>query len=157
MIVVELMNNQSPVNKINKYLIGGPTYDCLLKENTSILRPIIILRTSDNIASYNYMSIGAFGRYYFIDDIRSVHNDTWEIQAHVDVLETYKDAILANRAIIRRQENRFNLYLDDPEFKTFNTEKIQTIKFPANTGFSKTLKYVLTVNGSYGLQNEGGA
>ena len=79
----------------------------------------------------------------------------WEISAHVDVLETYSAAIKANSAVIKRQQNQFNLYLDDPEFKTYNKEQIQTKRFvnPAG-GFSKQLQYILTVNGSQA--SEGG-
>lgn len=71
----------------------------------------------------------------------------WEIHAHVDVLETYASAIKANSAVIRRQEGKYNLYLDDPEFHIYNSERIQTLKL-TNSEFSKGLKYVLVVNGS---------
>lgn len=154
-ITIELLNNSSPVEKIGKSLTTGGSYTCLLKENTSILDPVIVLQTSDSIYNYNYMYISDFGRYYFIKDIRSLNNNRWEISAHIDVLETYKTQIKANNAVIRRQQNLYNLYLDDPEFKTYNYERIQTLKFKNGTNpFSKNLKYVLTVNGSY--EAEGG-
>ena len=93
------------------------------------------------------MYISEFSRYYFIDDIVSIHNNVWDVSGHVDVLETYKSAILNQSGVIRRQQNLYNLYLDDPEFKTYNYEQIQTLKFAANS-FNKALNYVLTVNGS---------
>ena len=151
MISVQLMNNSSPVEKIGKTLSVGTSYSCALKDDTSVLNPVIILQTSDNIFSFNYMYISDFSRYYFIDDIKSLNNNRWEIHAHVDVLETYKTQILNNDVVLKRQQNMFNLYLDDPEFKTYNTESIQTIKFKNGSGFSKNLKYILTVNGSYGV------
>lgn len=151
-ISVQLMNNNSPVEKIGKSLSSGTSFSCALKDTTSILKPSLIIRSSADIFSYNYMYISDFGRYYFIDDIISLHNDLWEVKGHVDVLETYKAAILQNSAVIRRQQNKFNLYLDDPEFKTYNTETIQTVKFKNGEGLSKTLKYILTVNGSYEVQ-----
>lgn len=145
---VKLCHNSSPVEKIGKSIDSGlDITGCALKEETSILRPVIRILTTSDITGYNYMYIAQFNRYYFIDDIVSVHNNRWEVSAHVDVLETYKSQILSNSGVIRRQEKLFNLYLDDPEFKTYNYEQLQTIKFPANT-FSKTLTYVLTVNGS---------
>lgn len=146
MLSVNLMKNTSPVEKIGKALISGGSYQCALKDNTSVLRPVIIIKTSDPIYSFNYMHISDFGRYYFIDDIISLNNNMWEVHAHVDVLETYKTAILSNSAVIKRQEKRFNLYLNDPEFKVLNPEKIQTLKFPA--GFNKVLNNILVVNGS---------
>ena len=146
-LTVDLMTNSSPVEKIGKSLTAGASFTCLLKEDTSVLRPVIEVVSSSNLSGYNYMYISDFGRYYFIDDIVSLNDGRWEISAHVDVLETYKSAILANSAVIKRQESQYNLYLDDPDFLTYNYERIQTIKFPANT-FTKTLNYVLAINGS---------
>ena len=101
---VNLCNSSSPAEKIGKTLSAGNTYGCDLKENTSVLNPVIIIKTTDPVYSYNYMYISDFSRYYFIDDIISLHNNIWEIHGHVDVLETYKNAIRSNQAVIRRQD-----------------------------------------------------
>lgn len=144
---VTLYNSTSPVEKIGKTLTAGGTYSCNLKDTTSILNPVIIVRTSDPVYNYNYVYIQEFGRYYFINDIKSVNNNVWEISAHVDVLETYKDAILSNTAVIRRQSTLYNTYLNDPEWKTYAYETIAAYKFKT-TPFSKALKYILTVAGA---------
>ena len=144
---VTLYVSSSPVEKIGKDLGTGSDFTCELKDDTSILNPMIKIYSTSNLSGYNYMYIAEFGRYYYINDISSPRNNEWDISAHVDVLETYKDAILTNSAVIRRQESQYNLYLDDPDFLTYNYERIQTIKFPANT-FTKTLNYVLAINGS---------
>jgi hypothetical protein len=146
-LTVKLQKTSSPKNKIGKTLTGDKTYNCWFKNPTSILRPVIVLETSDDLTAYNYMQISELGRSYFIDDIVSLHIDMWEIHAHVDVLETYATQIKANTAVIRRNENQYNLYLNDPELITLNTEQISTYKF-SKTDFSKTLNYVLVVNGS---------
>ena len=148
-LTATLKVNSSPVEKIGKTLSTGLDFSVTLKEGTSILRPVLLLSspTQSPLTGYNYMYISAFSRYYFIDDIKSIRNDLWEISAHVDVLETYATAIKNNSAVIKRQEKLFNLYLDDGEFKTYNYEKIQTLQFPENT-FSKNLAYGLVVNGS---------
>lgn len=148
-LTASLIVNSSPVEKIGKSLSAGLDFNVTLKDGTSLLRPVLLLVSTSQapIIGYNYMYIQEFGRYYFIDDIKSVRNNMWEISAHVDVLETYKTAILANSAVIKRQTGQYNLYLDDPEFHVYNYEQIQTKKFPANS-FSKTLTYILTINGS---------
>ena len=145
---VTLCNNSSPVEKIGKTLSAGTDFTCALKDNTSILRPTLVLR-SDNasLAGFNYMKIPQFSRFYFIDDIVSLHNYQWEISGHVDVLETYKTAILNNDAVIKRQAAMYNTYLNDPEWKTYAYEQIAAFKFP-NTPFSKALKYILAVAGA---------
>lgn len=145
-LTVQLMNNASPVEKIGKTLSNGITFNCVLKENTSILDPVIFITTSAAVYGYNYMYIQELGRYYFIKDIVSVNHVKWEVHGHVDVLETYATQIKANKAVIKRQAKNFNLYLNDPEFCTLNPEKIQTLKFP--TGFNKTLNNILVINGS---------
>lgn len=147
---VTLKVNSSPVEKIGKTLTIGTDYTCTLKDNCSILKPVLDISSSDNITTFNYMYISEFGRYYFIDDITSLHNNIWRISAHVDVLETYSTAILANDAVIKRQQKLFNLYLDDNEFKLYNKEQIQTLQFKQTTGqgLSKTLTYILVTNGA---------
>ena len=145
---VDLYQNESPVEKIGKNLTNSHTIsDVVLKRDTSILRPILLINSVQDIYTYNYMYISEFGRYYFIDDIRSVNNNMWEISAHVDVLETYKSQILANTAVIRRQSLKYNTYLNDPEWKTYSYEQVAAFKFPV-TPFNKDLKYILTVAGA---------
>ena len=145
---VTLCNNSSPNEKIGKTLSTGTSFTCSLKDGTSILKPTLQLRSDDaSLAGFNYMKIEEFNRYYFIDDIVSLHNYQWEISGHVDVLETYKVPILANKAVIRRQAKLYNLYLDDPDFHVLNYQRIQCYKFPPNT-FTKNLNMLLVVNNS---------
>lgn len=144
---VNLYQNESPVEKIGKNLTNSHTIsDVVLKRDTSILRPVLLINSAQDIYTYNYMYISEFGRYYFIDDIRSVNNNMWEISAHVDVLETYKTEILANSAVIKRQANIFNTYLNDPEWKVYANEDV--VAFKMTSPFNKQLKYVLAVAGS---------
>lgn len=145
---VNLCHNSSPVEKIGKSLDAGTDITgCVLKEATSILRPVIRIITSDDITTYNYIYIAQFQRYYFIDDIVSINNNKWEISGHVDVLETFKNGILGQQAVVKRQQNKFNTYLNDPEWKVYADENVVAYKL-STTGFSKTLKYVLAVAGS---------
>lgn len=145
---VDLYKNASPVEKIGKDLTDQQSItDVLLKRDTSILRPVLLVNDARGVTDFNYMYISEFDRYYFIDDIRSTHNNIWEISAHVDVLETYKDQILSNQAVIRRQTNKFNTYLNDPEWKVYADENVVAYKFTAS-GFAKDLQFVLAVAGS---------
>lgn len=147
MIDIKLYKTNSPRNKIGKTLTSIGTYSCALKDNTSILRPVLIIGTSDSLYTANYLEIPIFNRKYFIEDIKSIGDGRWEVSAHVDVLDTYKSQILNNRAVISRQQNLYNLYLNDPDFRTYNNDRIQTLAF-SGSDFDKTLSYVLVVNGS---------
>ena len=145
---VDLYKNASPVEKIGKDLTDQQSItDVLLKRDTSILRPVLLVNDARGVTDFNYMYISEFDRYYFIDDIRSTHNNIWEISGHVDVLETYKDQILSNQAVIRRQTNKFNTYLNDPEWKVYADENVVAYKF-TQTGLNKDMKFVLAVAGA---------
>lgn len=140
--------NSSPVEKIGKTLSEGLSFDVELKAGTSVLKPVLLLASPSDVTGYNYMYISQFGRYYFIDDIKSVRNGQWEISAHVDVLETYKDKILSNEAIIKRQQNKYNTYLNDPEWLCYAYENVIAYKFTGTSPFNKSLKFVLAVAGA---------
>lgn len=141
--------NKSPVNKLNKsFESGTATFNVVLKENTDIFRPTFVIQTNSELWMYNYIdATSSLGRKYFITDVRSIGNERYEVDAKTDVLSTWENEIRSNTADIKRQENLFNLYLDDPEFHVLNYERIQTLRFPAND-FNKSLRYVLVVNGS---------
>lgn len=137
----------SPREKLGgKTLTTGTDFSVSLKENTSILNPVLIVKSTSNLSGYNYMYISQFSRYYFIDDIRVINDNIWEISAHVDVLETYATSIKANSGVIRRQAGKYNLYLPDGDFKTYQPSRIQTLKF-SKGDLTKALQYVLVVNG----------
>lgn len=119
--------------------------DGTLKDGTSIIDPSILCYNIDRfIADINYFYIDETGRYYFITGVEVVRNGLWQISGHVDVLSTYKDAILQNRAIIQRSESNYNLKLNDGLFKTQQNPRITTIPF--GTGFT-TSNYVLALAG----------
>lgn len=148
MLDVKFYRTSSPKNKIVKSLTSIGTFSCALKENTSVLNPVLIISTNENLYNSNYVEIPAFNRKYFITDIKSIGNNRWEVSAHVDVLNTYASEIKSNSAVIRRQENVYNLYLNDPDFLTYNYDRIQTKKFTPVSGFHKQLTYRLIINGS---------
>lgn len=143
---VTLQTNSSPKNQLDKSLTSVLAVTGNLKEDSSVVDPIILVQAPlSTIVNANYMTIPAFGRSYFITDMISVRNSLVEIHAHCDVLTTYADAIRANDAIIYRQENDWNLYLDDGSFQVYNNPNVLTRPFPS--GFS-TLEFILAVAGA---------
>lgn len=146
MLSVQFMINKDPKNKINKTLNEGEEFEFVLKDRTSILRPTLIIGNTTDLYQYNYMYIPEFNRYYFIDDIVSLKNNLWEVSAHVDVLETYKNQILANNAILNRNQFKFNTYLNDPDWMVYAYDDIITFRF-TQSEFTKGLDYLLVVAG----------
>lgn len=142
---IKLIKNLSEPEKVTKSLTEIVSVTGTLREESSILDPVILVTGSaSNIMQANYMRIIEFNRYYFIKNIVAKRNGIWEISAHVDVLQSYADGIKAQTAVIKRQENRWNLYLDDGMFKTYQNPQILTKVFPS--GFT-TQNFVLAIAG----------
>lgn len=145
---INLYENTSENYVVSKNItMKDSMQNCILKDNTSVENPVILVRSNANISGYNYMYIPDFHRYYYIEEIVSVQNGLWELHGHVDVLQTYGNAIKQLPATCRRQENLYNVYLDDPEFKTYNNADISTKFFTGGSGMSKNMNYILVVAG----------
>lgn len=145
---VSFYTTSDPNYVVNKTITLQASFTCNLKDSTSVENPVILVTSASNPSGYNYMYIQEFGRYYYITDVVSVRNGLWAISGHVDVLYTYRTSIKACSAIIKRQEKQFNMYLDDPEFKTYNNSQIVCKLLTGASGpLSKDMKYVLVVAG----------
>lgn len=135
-MTITLYRNNSENNKLDKNLTTILTLTGNLRAQTSIIEPTLeITAAGENIVTSNYLYIQEFERYYFIKDIVSIRNNVWEIRCHVDVLKTYLAQIKAQTAIIKRQENMWNYYLNDGHFDTYQNPYITTQSFPL--GFNK--------------------
>ncbi len=142
---IVLYQNNSEPNRIGKDLTEIATVSGVLRDATSILTPRIAIEGDiSDVTGCNYFYIAEFGRYYYITDIQSLRHNLYDISGRVDVLETYKEQIKANTALVFRQENAWNLYLNDGSFKTFQNPIVLTKEFPS--GFS-SLSYILAVAG----------
>lgn len=160
MFPIVLYQMKSPSNKLDKDI--GTVLDTVqgvLRANTSIIDPVVIVETDSNVVwrkGLNYAYIAEFGRYYYVTNIISVagtrsatstQTNLWELHMHVDVLMSFKDEILAQKGIVARQEAKYNLYLDDGVFMTYQNPKIQTKTFSVEGPF-ETQEFVLVVAGS---------
>ena len=150
---IKIYNNTSEQVKVGKTLTNVRDISGELKEACDIINPVIII-SGENLSSYNYLYIPIFNRYYFITDIKVIRNNLWEISCHCDVLETYQTQIKAQKAVVERQENEYNLYLNDPEWKVYTNKQVLTREFPS--GFLASGNYFMTVVGGYDDVTESG-
>ena len=143
---IVLQVNSSEANKITKTISDIKTVSGSLKEETSIIDPVIKIECDlSSVVGCNYLSIPAFGRSYFVNNIRSIRTGLVEFACHVDVLSSFASGIRGNTAIVKRQENNWNLYLNDGSFKVYQNPNVLTKAFPS--GFTKQ-EFVLAVAGS---------
>lgn len=97
MIDIYFYNLSKRLNSTARPATDGTKYECVLKDNTSILSPVLRLRLSSK-PDYNYFKMD--NRYYWITDITSLANDLWQISGQVDVLATFKGHIQATSAFV---------------------------------------------------------
>ena len=142
---INLYINSSENNQVYKNLSGEVNFVCEFKDQSSIFKPSILIGTNTNLTSYNYAYITEFARYYFITDIVLVRANLYLLKLKTDVLSTWANQLMQQPAVLARQENDYNLYLDDPEFKVYNYRQVDCYKF--NSPFSKALNFLLTIAG----------
>ena len=143
---IVIQQNKSPKHQLTKSLTIITTLTGTLREDTSIIDPVIRVQASESsLVTANYCTISSFGRSYFITDIRSLRNGIIELSLHCDVLSSFASQIKSNQSIIYRQENQWNLYLNDGVFKSYQNPQVITRPFP--NGFNTT-EFVLAVAGS---------
>lgn len=142
---VIVQTNISEKNRIDKTIADVATLSGVLREQCDLIDPAIMIEADiATLANVNYFTIADFGRAYFLTGLESIRNNLVILNGHVDVLSTYATEIKAQHAIIRRQQNMFNLYLNDGSLKCYQNPYILTEPFPA--GFTNP-SFVLAVAG----------
>lgn len=147
---VDLMYNGDEINKIKKNPTSRLALTGTLRDTTSIVDPQILIEYDGVLNNVNYAHISTFNRWYFITDIHSVRTGLWLVKMHCDVLKTYAEGILKSTGVIARQENSYNLYLDDYFFKCYQNPMITTKVFPK--GFTQQA-FVLAMAGQEGYSS----
>ena len=134
--------NASERKVIGKSLTGAGTVTGILKGDASIMMPSFILEYDQTyLTDVNYLYWAESGRYYYIDDVQVLTGERVVLHCSVDVLESFKNGIKAQTAIVEKQENRSNLYFNDGSFVK-DTRAFYTVKnFPY--GFNETGEFIL--------------
>lgn len=124
---IKLYVNNSDNNVINKNIVEMLSIDGYFRDPDNILNPNLTLEGDWNVIhTCNYVYIPQFARYYFIVDklcvgtnyTENVRRDVITLSLKVDVLESFKTSILNQTAYIERQQNLWNLYLNDSFIQT---------------------------------------
>lgn len=145
---ISLFSSTAEKNRVNKsgYLSDRFAMNGNMKTTSSVLDPVIQVEKT-NPSGYNYMYIEEFGRFYFINDVVSLHNNIWEIHAHVDVLYSWYDDIANMECVIEKAENfnDSNLYYDDGSIVMDCRKNIELKEF--TNGFNTNGSYILICAG----------
>lgn len=143
---IKLYYNSSDNRCINKTLELEFSIDGTLREETSIISPIINIKNIEPLR-YNYAYIPQFKRYYYINNIESVRNGIWRLYLDVDPLMSFKADILALKVVVNKQSLAVNgdEYIDDGSLVTDNLMFKTVYNF--TNGFNNTGEYILITAG----------
>ena len=145
---ITLYTNESEKNKLEKTLDHPILLEGTLRDESSIINPIILISSEkeDIPYMYNYAYIPAFGRYYFITDIESVRTGIWRVSMHVDVLMSYKEQIKNLNVIINNsEETGANNYLSGNQWITNVKNTTSIVNFP--NGLNDNGEFILITAG----------
>lgn len=147
---ISLFTCNAERNRVNKsdHLTNRFAIDGTLKKSTSVTHVVIeVEKTNPTMYDYNYMYIDEFKRWYFIDDIRSVKNNIWEITASVDVLFSFMNDIKRSNGVVDKyeQQSTANVYFDDGSFVMDTRKDVEIKSFP--NGLNENGSYILICAG----------
>lgn len=143
---IQFYYNQSDERTINKQLISGISIEGVLRNESSVINPSILLELSAPI-SYNYCYIPVWQRYYFVKNITSVRNNLYMVDLQVDVLMSFRNDISNYKIVIDKQTEIANSdeYIDDDSLVANSIHFTRIINF--TRGFNDSPEYILITAG----------
>ena len=144
-VLLTLYQNTSNERTVNKNITSIKEVTGILREETSITNPSILIETTGNyILECNYVYIKNLQRYYYIRSIDFVRKNLWRINLHIDVLMTYKDKIADMRCLISRASSEWFSRIQDSEVilassPIIDVEEIPNNIFDATEGLTKCI------------------
>lgn len=146
---IKLYKCTSDNNVLNKSLSEEITLNGTLKNECSIIDPVIEIDfggDTDNLER-NYLYIKGFDRYYFIKNITVVNNNIMRVEAHVDVLMSFRSQISSMKGIVNKTQSNGNLYINDSSLVASNDTIISQITFPQAFDMVNGQEYILVIAG----------
>lgn len=144
---ISLYRNDSEPEAMTKNLTLIAEYSGTLKEATNIIDPSILIECDiTDVIGVNYIYIPTFRRYYYVTSPTSVRTGLVKFSCHCDVLMSFRNEILANRAIVKRQSSKYNLYLPDTQIPAFPKPTLEYKKFSGK--FTNQTLILVTAGGT---------
>lgn len=163
-ITLQLLQTSSDNRALHKSWNGLKAVTCTVKEPCELSNPVFILTFDNSVFNSNYCYCENFGRYYYINERVLISGGRIELHCHVDVLQSYSEAISGLTVTVTRQENIGINHIPDSLLPLDPVKQTRCIDLGGNifnlTGAnSLTHNFVLNVSGGAGGSggsNEGG-
>ena len=153
-MLAKFYNNKSDERYVNKNIeLVHDNVDIKFKEDTELVRPVLVVSSGLLTPSVNYVWIENVGRYYFIRDIKYTQGMT-EISCECDVLSSFKKALFNQNVIVKRNQYLYNMYLDDAQYKVQNRKSVRTVVFPSGFTSHQIILGVVGKNSTSNNSNE---
>ena len=123
------------------------SFNIEITSDSSVENPTFVLSAPTRVMEANYMYVPDLGRFYYLGE-KTMSQGKIIVQAHVDVLNSYKAYISELYVMLNRQERdeNFNLYLQDDMPFIDNPNNVRTIPFDGS--FNEASSFLLIIAGS---------
>ena len=146
MIKIKTFIYDGKPNAVNKTLQANEEYTGVLNATFNVLTPVVRFRTRTPV-SFNYVFIESLNRYYFVSELNQ-DGDICTVRLRVDVLQTYKEKILASSATLTKGEN-VNKYLSNRSNVVDVRPNIRKLDFPNKELINETGDIIMvTIKGN---------
>lgn len=146
MIKIKTFIYDGKPNAVNKTLQENEEYMGVLNATFNVLTPVVRFRTRTPV-SFNYVYIESLNRYYFVSELNQ-DGDICTVRLRVDVLQTYKEKILASSATLTKGEN-VNKYLSNRSNVVDVRPKFRKLDFPNKELINETGSIIMvTIKGN---------
>ncbi|MBO5922273.1 MAG: hypothetical protein J6Q48_07810 [Bacteroidaceae bacterium] len=135
---IYLCQNSSPVIQIDKEVSLVDTLTGDFRDSVDMMTPVVRIERSSPLG-FNYVYIGEFGRWYFVNKIDVVRTGILDLHLKEDVLESFNAEIKNNTAIIGNNSELYNVYLNDNQLIHTQRDLFWRKEFP--TGFLENDNY----------------
>ena len=141
---LQLFQNKSSENTINKNLTLITTKNINLKQSTNLYQTFLVFK-NDNTTDYSKINYAKMlNKYYFVSHETLQNNSLIRLQLKEDVLETYKDDILKSYADIIEKSTPNNVR----NIKT--SKEVDTFKLKSSIVLPKTQSVIMVTVASEG-------
>ena len=146
MIKIKTFIYDGKPNAVNKTLQANEEYTGVLNATFNVLTPVVRFRTRTPV-SFNYVYIESLNRYYFVSELNQ-DGDICTVRLRVDVLQTYKEKILASSATLTKGAN-VNKYLSNRSNVVDVRPNFRKLDFPNKDLINETGSIIMvTIKGN---------
>ena len=142
-MLMKLYTTKTPNNTIGKVLENETEYNIKFKSQADRTKPVVVLM-SETMIDFNYAYIPDFNRYYFIESIEVTPNKIYNISLRCDVLESFKNDILASSGFVNQQTTPNKYYNSD--YQTEIKKEVDVIKSNVTLDITKST-ILVTIGG----------